>query len=185
MGTLLNAFGSVGGAVQGSTGLGILSTALNASGQITAGIGQNQQYNYMAQVARNNSAIELANSSAAMAAGSVAESQYKTKVGLTIAEQKTAQAANGLDVNIGTPVAVRESTARVGAIDEAMIHYNASRQAFGYEAQAANDTAQASVDSTAAKNAIFKGLYGASSTVLGGLTSFAQKKAQYALSGAA
>lgn len=185
MGALLSSFGSVGQAVQGSTALSALGTGVSAAGQLFGGIGQSQQYNYMAQVASNNAAITHANEQAGLVANSIAESEFKTKTGLTIATQKAAQSANGLDINIGSPVAVREATQHIGDIDAAMIHYNASREAFGLETQAANDRAQAGLDSTAAKNAIFKGLYGAGSTILSGASSLNQKWAQYKMSGAA
>lgn len=183
MGTLLN-FGSAQGAAQGSIGWDQASTGLGATSAILQGIGGFQQGNYQAQVAANNSKIAMQNAQAASAAGAYEESAQKLRTGLLIGQQKAAQGANGVDVNIGSPAAVRESTATLGAMDAAMIHYNAAREAYGHTVEASNFAAQSKLDSMAARNALLGGFFKAGSTILGGAASIQGKMAQYQLSGA-
>lgn len=186
MGQLAQGFGftDAATAAQGSLQQGATSTALSGVSDVLSGVGGMQQYNYRAQVATNNAAIEKANADATLAAGQVEESNSKLHTGMTMAAQKAAQAANGVQVNMGSAAEVRQSTANVGAIDAAMIHYNAARAAFGQQAQAANYAAQAALDKKAGVGALTEGLFKAGSSVLSGASSLGQKYAGYKLSGA-
>lgn len=186
MGQLAQDFGftNAASAAQGSMTQGGISTALSGVSDILGGIGGQQQYGYRAQVAKNNQAIELSNADAAMAAGQVEESNAKLKTGMTMAAQKAAQAANGVQVGVGSAKQVRDSTAYVGALDAAMIHYNAARAAFGHEAQAANYAAQAELDKRAGSGKLVEGLFKGMGSVLSGASSLSEKYAQYKLSGA-
>lgn len=186
MGQLAQGFGftDAASAAQGSMNFGQASTGLTAVSDLLGGIGGQQQYNYRAQVANNNAAIERNNADATRAAGVVEESNSKLRTGMTMAAQKAAQAANGVDVNVGSAAQVRQSTANVGAIDAAMIHYNAARAAFGQQALAANYDAQAKLDRKAGTGALTEGLFKAGSSVLSGASSLSEKYAQFKLSGA-
>lgn len=177
-------YGTAAQAGASSINWGTASTGLGATGDFLQGIGQFQQAGYASQVAANNASIARQNAGSALAAGSYEESASKERTGQLIGEQKAAQGANGVDVNVGSPVAVRQSTANVGALDAAMIHYNAARQAFGEDAQANTDEAQSKLDKMAGQNAVYGGLFKAGGTLLSGASSLSSKYAQMQLSGA-
>lgn len=184
MGALTQGLGTAEQAAKGSLTAGLIGTGLSAVGDITSGYGSAQQFNYQAQIAQNNAAISRQNEDAGLVAGSYEESQAKLRTGQTVSAQRAAQASNGIDVNIGSPVDVRNSTATVGALDAAMIHYNAARAAYGAESSALNFEAQADADRRAASNAKRAGISKAAMTLAGGSTSVAAKYSQYKNSGA-
>lgn len=184
MGALMQGVGSIAGAAKGSLLTGAVGTGLDAASQLAGGVGQSQQYAYQAQVAVNNAAITRSNEAAALTAGQAEESNSKLRAGALIGEQLAAQGANGLDVNVGSPSNVRQATATVGAMDAAMIHYNAARQAFGLESEAGNFETQAALDRSAASNATKVGATKAFSTILSGATALSSKWAGYKSTGA-
>lgn len=181
MGALM---GTAGQAAQGSLTSGLLSTGLNALGDLSSGYGQAQQYNYQAAIAQNNAAITRQNEDASLTAGQYEESQSKLRTGQTIGAQLAAQAGNGVDVNVGSPATVRASTATTGALDAAMIHYNAARQAYGLETQAANYDSQASAVRMAASTAKASGWSKAAMSLISGSTAVSAKYSSYLNSGA-
>ena len=172
-------FGTPAQAAQSSMSWGQASVGLGATGDLLSGIGQAQSYGYAAQVANNNATIMAKNIAATQDAGRYEESVSKLKYGQLESEQKAAQAANGVDVNVGSTKAVRDSTATVGAMDAAMIHYNAAREAWGQENQWAALKAQAGADRAAQVNSVFGGAMKAGATLLGGASSLGQKYAQW------
>lgn len=175
MGTLA----SVGSLVL--TGVG---TGLSALGAAKEGSATAQQYLYQAQVAANNAAVQRENAKQALASGQYEESASKLATGQLVADQKAAQAANGLDVNVGSPVDVRDTTRSLGAMDAAMIHFNAAREAFGYESEASNLDTQSSMYAKAAKGAKSASKLKIASTLIGGASSLASKWSSYKQSGA-
>lgn len=181
MGALTGGMGTAAQAAQSSIQWGAAGTALSALGALSAGKGQAQQYMYQSQVATNNAAITRQNESAGLVAGGYEESANKLATGQLIAGQKAAQAANGLDVNVGSPVAVRDSAATLGAMDAATIHFNAARAAYGLESEAGNLDAQSSLYKAAAKGAKTAGLAKAASTIISGASSLSSKWDQYKL----
>ena len=172
-------YGTAGQAAGSSLGWGEAGAGLTAAGDVVSGIGQSQQYGYAAQVAANNAAIMHANAGAAITAGSYEESAAKLRTGLLVGEEKATQSANGVDVNVGSPVAVRNTTQTIGAMDAAMIHYNAARQAWGLTNEANAETAQSKLDKMAGTNAIFGSLYKAGGDLLSSASSIGSKYAQF------
>lgn len=139
---------------------------------------------YQSQVAANNALIMQRNAQAAISAGSYAESSSKLRTGMEVGQERAAQGANNVDVNVGSPLAVQNSTRTVGAMDAAMIHYNAAREAYGLQTEAASQTAQSKLDKMAGQGALAGSLFTAGSTLLSGASSLSSKWAQYQLSGA-
>lgn len=164
---------------QGSTAWGAVGTGVGAVSNVIQGLGQQQQYNYLAQVASNNAAITRANAQATASAGTVTESYEKARTTAAVAQQKVGQAASGVDVNVGSPVASREATQTVGNLDAAMIHYNTARSVYGLESEAGQYDAQAGLDKLAGRNSVLSGIAKAGTTVLGGAQSLSGKWAQY------
>ena len=181
MGFLNGQFGGAGQAAQNSLGWGTASTGLDTVGALMSGFGGFQQGQYQAQVARNNAAIATQNANQALQAGSYEESASKLRTGLTIGAEKAAQGANNIDVNVGSPVQVRASTATIGAMDAAMIHYNAAKQAYGDQIQATSANAQSRLDQMSAVGSLVGGGFKAASSLLSGASSLSSKWANYSL----
>ena len=59
---------------------------------------------------------------------------------------KAGQAANGVDVNSGSAVAVQSGQRKAGLLDTATVANNAELQAYGYRSQAAGFNAQAGLE---------------------------------------
>lgn len=155
--------GGVGGGILGAFGAGKKADAESAAD------------NYKAQVARNNAIIAERNAQAATEAGGVGGQVNDLKTKSNIATQLVVQAANGLDVNSGTNVNVRQSTADLGHLDTLTILNNAAKQSAGFRAQGANFTAEAELDTSAAKYAEEAGGINIAASLLGGATSVSDK----------
>lgn len=177
-------FTSAPTAAGNSLNWGAAGTGLDATGQLLQGVGGFQQAAYAAQVAVNNAKIARANAGAAIGAGNYEGAVSKLRTGETISAERVGQAASGVDVNIGSAKLVRESTATLGAMDAAMIHYNAARQAYGENVQASADEAQSKLDRMAGAGALEGSLFKVGSTLLGGASSIGSKYAQYQQTGA-
>ena len=89
--------------------------------------------------------------------------------------QYVAQAANGIDVNSGSAVMTRTSSAIVGKYDALTVRQNAERTAQGYLNQGANFTGQAGVDTAAGANAGTAGTGAMIGSALSGAASLAPK----------
>ncbi len=85
------------------------------------------------------------------------------------------QGAGGLDVNSGSNAEVQKSQKYVTDLDMATIRNNASRRAYGYEVEAATDTAQAGAYSSAARNAKTAGAFDVASSLVSTASSVSDK----------
>ena len=162
--------------------LAIASIAASAGGGILGAVGakkqadaQAQSANYQAAVARNNQIIAQRYGEYAISKGrSQAElSNYRTAQ--VIGTAKATQAASGVDVNTGTPVAVRQSIRDIGELDAATIVNNSLNEAYGYKVKAAGFGAEAQLGTMKAKYAEEAGTYAVASSLLGGATSVSDK----------
>ncbi|MEQ6413224.1 hypothetical protein ODX41_20165, partial [Salmonella enterica subsp. enterica serovar Enteritidis] len=100
-----------------TTALLIASTAMSSIGAVTAGIGQAQHYRYQAQIADQNA--RLANEQARDSIENTnleAQRRYRELAQMKGA-QTAAMAANGVDLNFGSPVDIQKDTAMIGAED--------------------------------------------------------------------
>lgn len=136
---------------------GVAGAGVSAIGGITSGEARAQQAQasaqasaYQAQVANNNATVATNNANYATEAGEVQAQNENMKGAAQIGKIKTQQAANGLDVNTGSAVAVRQGQAETNAQDVATTKSNALLTAYGYRSQAASDTAQGVLDTSAA-----------------------------------
>ncbi len=176
MGFLAQAGGQIGQAWAGaapaadSMRWGSLATGLDVSGDLLSGVGKYQQAQYAAKVQSEGAA-------ATRLAGQEAESAAKGRTTRTVAEQRAAFAANGISLDSSVVENVTGATERVGALDAAMIHYNAAREAYGEEAQA-------SLLKRAGRNALVGSALEAGSSFLGGASSLSDKWRAYQYSGA-
>lgn len=162
----------VGGAAQVGGGL------LTASGQVSKGESDAKMYAYRAGVAKINATINRQNSNYALEAGELSARRSGLTTGFTIGKQKTAQAANGFDVNSGSNEAVRDATQAIGVEDQTTIRTESGRKAQGFRNQANAEDAEAAADLIAGENAKRAGKIAAVGTLIGTAGSVASKWTQ-------
>lgn len=119
----------------GSLGAGSASSnAAAAQAQIAA---------YQGQVARNNAIIANQQADSEIKVGQTQAFNQSLQNAAKFGNVKTAQAANGIDVNKGTAVDVQASERQLGQYGAETVLSNAQRKAYGYRVQAQTDLAQA------------------------------------------
>ena len=155
------------------TALVVASTAVSAVGSVTAGIGQAQQYRYQAQIADQNA--RLANDQARDSIENTnleARRRYR-EIDQMKGAQTAAMAANGLDLNFGSPVDIQKDGAMVGAEDVGQIYKGGNERTRGFDINAFNYRSQASANRAQASGALMKGIFDGVSTALGGASQVA------------
>ena len=160
----------------------ITSLALTAAGAATSAYGaysggqaQKNMYNYQAGVAGLNQKIAEQNADFERAQGEVQATEYGMKARYQQGQIRADQGASGLDVNSGSAAQVQAGQHLVSQMDLNQIRFNAARRAFGYETQAAQDTAQGQVYQMAGTNAATAGDISATASILSGAGSVANK----------
>lgn len=140
------------GSISAST-MALVAVATSAAGAATSAMGAIKQGNaaqaaadYNAQIAGMNAVNNKNNAERAAAAGEQNAAQAELKGRAAVGAIRAAQAANNVDVNTGSAVDVRSSAAETGQLNALTIRNNAAREAWGYQNQAASNTAQASLD---------------------------------------
>ena len=96
---------------------------------------------------------------------------------------RAAEAANGLDINSGSDLDVRETQRITGVEDVDQIRHNALLQAYGYQTQASNFTAQGVADRAGASNVSALEPLTAATSVLAGASSLGTKWVGFTQSG--
>ena len=81
---------------------------------------------------------------------------------------KSNQAANGIDVNSGSAVNVRASSAEVGELNALNIRANAARQAYGFQTQASQQTGQSQLYAAESSNENTASYLSGAASFLGG-----------------
>lgn len=147
--------------------LTVAAIGAQALGSIAQGKQQAASDKYNAQVAENNAKIATQNATLAGQEGAANAAIEQQKTRATVGAIKSAQAANNVDVNTRSAVDVRSSAAELGELNAITIRSNAAKQAYGFQTQAASDTAQAQLDREQAKYAKEAGYVKAGTTVLG------------------
>lgn len=162
--------------------LGAVSIASSIGGGILGAFGASNKADaesgalaYKAQVARNNAIIAERNASAAIVSGSTKGQINDLKTKSLVGQQLVTQAANGLDVNSGSNLDVRQSTADIGRLDTLTIIANAGKEAVGYLAQAAGFESEAVLQDMGADYAKDAGELNIMSSLLGSATSVSDK----------
>lgn len=166
-----------------SLGASVASGVAGAAGAQQTAKANAASAQYRAAVARNNAQIAQINAKMSVEAGEAKSTEQSFRTAGLLGQQKVAQAASGLDVNVGTPVDVRASTAELGRLDQLTILHNAAKEAWGYENQANNFMAEAGLQDMTARNAKKAGDISAFTSLLGGATSFTDKWMSYSSRG--
>lgn len=156
--------------------LGKIGTALSAAGALYGGVSSYEAGKYQAKVLNMQAKYADAMRANALAAGSQKESRLKMEIARTIGAQRAAEAANGVDVGVGSAVDIADSTRLEGAADVAVAHYQALQEAYGYSQDAWNARANASAAKSAGRNALIGSIFEAGGTLLSGASSLNKKR---------
>lgn len=145
---------------------GVAGSAVSAGGQLVGGAAAQNAANYRAQVASNNAQIAEQNADYAIAAGQQKASTESLKGAAIGGKIKAAQAASGVDVNTGSPVAVQESQREGAKLDAETVLANAEMQAYGYRSQATSFKAESVLDKAGGDAAMTGAMIGATGSLL-------------------
>lgn len=161
----------------------LIGGAIGASGANQSAQAQAEAAKYNAEVAANNQQTALNNATLTAQAGAqqVATQQLKTRA--TVGAITANAAASGLDVNSDSPLDVRSSTSQLGELDALTVRSNATKQAYGYQTQAANYGAEVPLYKQEAGQDITAGNLSATSTLLNSAGTAATNFAKFQLSG--
>lgn len=119
-------------AMMGGAGLASLAGSYEqAKAQQLQGQWQRQQYDF-------NQRVAGLQADDATRRGDYAANQVEKKVNQTQGAQRSAAAANGVDVTSGSAAQLQDDTRQAGTQDEMTIRNNAWREAWGYKVQATN-----------------------------------------------
>lgn len=127
-------------------GLPVIGAVLAVAGTAVGTMGQISQANYQAQIARNNAQIEKQNAAYAASAGAAQTEQSGLAERERLGQLRAGVAANGLDVNSGTPADLQVSQREIGNLNTRTVSNNAALQAYGYQSKATSYEAQAAMD---------------------------------------
>ena len=163
--TTLGTVGAVLGLVTSviGAGMGVVSS-------INQGKAQKAQYDYQAEINKQNAQIALDNASKERQQGIEEARLQRLKAQQNVASQTSAMAANGIDVTKGTAVNILGDTAMWGEMDALNTLTNAESRARAMEAEAGNFQNQARLDTFAGQNAYKAGQINAISSGLNGIS---------------
>lgn len=157
----------------------LIGTGVSALGAINSAKAQAANASYQAQVAKNNQTIADQNAQYASQAGAAATTQAALKQRAQTAEVASEEAANGIDINSGSPRQVIASENELGQLNTATTAQNAALNVYGYKTQSTNFGAEATLQQQVASQAPTAGLISAGGTLLSGAGSLASKWANW------
>ena len=147
----------------------IAGGAVAAVGAVQEGKAKKAEYTYQAKVAEENAKIAQENANVQRQQGIEEARLQRIKTASVIGSQKTAMAANGVDITQGTAVDVISDTAAMGELDALQTQYNYESKARAYETEAGNFINQSRLDMLAGQNAYSAGKINAISQGIGGI----------------
>jgi hypothetical protein len=162
-----------------SIGTALVGGGVSAMGAAKTADANSQAATYQAAVAKNNQILAGRYADLSTERGNIQSelSNYKTRQALGTA--RAGFAAQGVDVNSGSPLAVRQSIAEVGELDSQIIRQKAAEEAFGYKVKGGDFAAEAELDKMKASNAETAGAFNVASSILGTASSVSGKWAGY------
>jgi hypothetical protein len=135
-------------------------------------------YQYKAGMALINKQVADQNAQWDIQSGGASAEEKGLQGAQVIGGTKVLQSGAGIDVNSGTAKVVRENQTSAVGYDQSVIRWNAGKAAYGQGVKAAQDTAEATLDTASAANAQTAGKIGAIASVLGASASVASKWSQ-------
>lgn len=162
----------------------MLGAGVKAYGSIQAGEAKNAQAQFQAGIAEHNRTLANQNADYSRKVGEVDAQTSGLKTAQVLGQERAGQGASGLDVNFGSAVQVRDSTHEIGWHDQQVIRSDAARKAYAYEQEGVTQGMQADLYRRAGADAKAAGEIGAVSSILGGISSTADKWMKAATLGA-
>lgn len=138
----------------------------SAMGQYQAGQAENAKFQYQAGVAKINQDIKKQDAEYFRDVGEVEAQRSGFATRERVSNIKSTQAGSSVDVNTGSPAAVRESQIDIGQQDARIIRAAAARRAYGSEIEGMNLGTQAEMYKFAGKNAETAGKLKATGTLI-------------------
>jgi hypothetical protein len=156
-----------------------VSGAVGAYGAIAQGKAQKSQARYQSAVERNNATIAGWQATDAQQRGQIEEQRQRLATARLRGAQRAGMAANGIEIDSGSPLDVLMDTAQLGELDALTIRSNAEREAYGFRSQSGNLMAQAGLTQMAGRSAQTAGYIGAGSTLLSTAATAGDRAATY------
>jgi hypothetical protein len=156
-----------------STAATVASTAMSLYNGMKQGESAQGMANYNAAVSRNNAQAAEWQAQDATKRGQEQAEANSRKVAMLKGSQTASMAAHGLDISEGTPVNILTDTDLLGEIDTNTIQQNASKEAWGHRAKAANASTQAGMYDMQANNS--SGLMSGAGSLISGAASLADR----------
>lgn len=152
--------------------MALIPVAIGLVGGMMQAQGQTQNADFQSGMMEQNAQFKLKTADETINAGNTSADWQRVRAGQAVGTQRSAQAANGIDVNSGSAAQLQDDTAMLGELDALTIQNNAAREAYGYRVQAKQDILNASQTvqngKTAAMGSILGGLGGAFGSFAGG-----------------
>ena len=148
--------------------LAVAATAVTAAGQVLNGIGQSQQYRYQAQVDDQNSRLAADQARDSIDNTNLEAQRRYRQLADTQGRQQAAMAANGVDLNFGSPADVQRDTAMIGGEDIGQIYKAGYQRTRGFDIDGWNSRSQAAANRARGSGALMQGIFSGLGTALGG-----------------
>lgn len=119
--------------------MALIPAAIAVVGGVMQAQNSKQQGDYSSDMLQKNAAFKNKAADETEIAGNTSADWQRVKTKQAIGTQRTALAANGVDVNSGSASQLQDDTAMLGELDALTIQNNAAREAYGYRVQATQD----------------------------------------------
>jgi ribosomal protein L9 len=177
VGVMMGASSATAAAVGTSAVLSAASGAVSAYGAYNSAQGQKQSLEYQSKVDANNATVGEWQAQDAEKRGQDDAARARRANSQQRGAQRTALAANGLDLNSGSALSLLDDTEYFGAVDQQTVANNTTQEAWALRNRAANFTAASNLHKTGASN-ISPG-FAAGSSMLSSASSVADKWSMY------
>ena len=144
----------------------MLATVIGAAGTLMQGMAANSAAKAQAAAANQNARIAEAQAHDAIERGGQEELRLRRQMAQLQGTQRSALAASGMDIDSGSALDVQDASMREGEQDAVAIRFNAAREGWGHQVQAANYRNEASAARAAGRNALFGSIVGAGTSLL-------------------
>lgn len=145
----------------------IVGGLVSAVGAVQQGQAQAAAAKYQSQVAANNAIIARQNAEFERNRGQIESQKNDMKARALRATQEATQAASGFDINSGSLVDIRSSSAELGRLDTLTTANNAERRGRDFDIAASNADASSQLYSAQASNYQSAGMLNAFTSILG------------------
>lgn len=155
-------------------GASALGAGLKIFGGITGAGSARAAADFQAQVAKNNMQIARSNASIAKQQGEIAATNEGLRGRATAGAISAAQGASGVDMNSGSAVGVRASSAALSQLNAMTIKSDSARRAYGFDLEAQEYHSQMRL-AKASRPTFLQTILGIGGSVLGSASSMASQ----------